>query len=67
MRAGKQGIGVKRGASPSAAERIAKMAKMATETDHRDYRERARDEYKNRQAQGRLGALSTRFLLAFRS
>jgi hypothetical protein len=31
------------------------MAKMAKDMDHRDFRDRARDEYKNRQAEGRLG------------
>jgi hypothetical protein len=31
------------------------MAKMADEVKHRDFRERARDEYNNRRAEGRLG------------
>ena len=31
------------------------MAKMAEEMDHRDFRERARDDYNNRRAEGRLG------------
>ncbi|KAF8914103.1 hypothetical protein CPB84DRAFT_1669965 [Gymnopilus junonius] len=53
--AGRKGIGLgKRARSPDAAERLAKMAKMAEDMDHRDFRERARDEYKNRQAEGRL-------------
>ncbi|KAJ3504986.1 hypothetical protein NLJ89_g7652 [Agrocybe chaxingu] len=53
--AGRQGIGLgKRTRSPGATERIAKMAKMAEEKDHRDFRERARDEYNNRKAEGRL-------------
>jgi hypothetical protein len=30
------------------------MAKMAEEMDHRDFRERARDDYNNRRAEGRL-------------
>jgi len=52
---GRKGIGLgKRARSPSAAERLAKMAKMAEETDHRDFRERARDDYNNRRAEGRL-------------
>ncbi|EPT03556.1 hypothetical protein FOMPIDRAFT_1040339 [Fomitopsis schrenkii] len=52
---GKAGIGVrKRAASPSAAERLAKMAKLAEETDHASYRDRARQEYEERRAQGRL-------------
>lgn len=29
---------------------------MADEVKHRDFRERARDEYNNRRAEGRLGA-----------
>ncbi|KAH9482860.1 G patch domain-containing protein 11 [Psilocybe cubensis] len=53
--AGRKGIGLgKRARSPSAAERLAKMAKMAEDMEHRDFRGRARDEYKNRQAEGRL-------------
>ncbi|PPQ77314.1 hypothetical protein CVT25_010896 [Psilocybe cyanescens] len=53
--AGRKGIGLgKRARSPNAAERLAKMAKMADDMGHRDYRDRARDEYKNRQAEGRL-------------
>ncbi|KAF8803703.1 RNA-binding domain-containing protein [Phlegmacium glaucopus] len=52
---GRQGIGLgKRARSPSAAERLAKMAKMAEDMDHRDFRERARDDYNNRRAEGRL-------------
>jgi len=54
--AGKKGIGLgKRAASPSSTERLAKMAKMAGEVKHHDFRERARDEYNNRRAEGRLG------------
>lgn len=45
----------KRAASPSAAERLAKMAKMAEEYDHASFRDRARQEYQERQAEGRLG------------
>ena len=53
---GKKGIGLgKRASSPSSAERLAKMAKMAEEVKHHDFRERARDEYNNRRAEGRLG------------
>ena len=53
---GRKGIGLgKRARSPSAAERLAKMAKMAEDMDHRDFRERARDDYNNRRAEGRLG------------
>lgn len=53
--AGRKGIGLgKRARSPSAAERLAKMAKMAEDMGHRDFRERARDEYNNRRAEGRL-------------
>ncbi|KAF9535093.1 hypothetical protein CPB83DRAFT_843457 [Crepidotus variabilis] len=58
--AGRKGIGLikgKRAHSPSASERLAKMAKMAedTNTKHRDFRDRAREEYNNRRAEGRLG------------
>ncbi|KZT12985.1 RNA-binding domain-containing protein [Laetiporus sulphureus 93-53] len=53
--AGRKGIGLgKRAASPSAAERLAKMAKMAEETDHATFRDRAREEYEQRRAHGRL-------------
>lgn len=61
---GRKGIGLgKRARSPSAAERLAKMAKMAEETDHRDFRERARDDYNNRRAEGRLGVYPKSFHL----
>ncbi|KAJ3761652.1 hypothetical protein EV360DRAFT_92898 [Lentinula raphanica] len=54
---GKQGIGTsrKRGLSPSAAERLAKMAKMAEESAKEDFRDRARREYEERRAENRLG------------
>ena len=53
---GKQGIGLgKRAASPTAAERLAKMAKMAESREHQDFRTRARQEYEERRAEGRLG------------
>lgn len=57
---GKKGIGLgKRAASPStSAERAAKMAKMAKEAEevsHQDYRNRARREYEEKRAEGRLG------------
>ena len=56
---GRQGIGLgKRARSPSAPERLTKMAKMVEEKDHRDFRERARDDYNNRRAEDRLGMLS---------
>ncbi|PSR73628.1 hypothetical protein PHLCEN_2v10547 [Hermanssonia centrifuga] len=52
---GKQGIGsVKRAASPSASERLAKMAKMKDSYDHNAFRDRARQEYEDRRAEGRL-------------
>lgn len=35
---------------------MAKMAKIAEESSHRDYRDRARQEYEDRRAEGRLGA-----------
>ncbi|KAF5333499.1 hypothetical protein D9611_002327 [Ephemerocybe angulata] len=54
--AGKRGIGLgKRARSPTAPERMAKMAKMAEDAKDGDYRSRARDEYNNRRAEGRLG------------
>ena len=54
---GKKGIGLgKRARSPTAAERVAKMAKMAEETSHRDYRDRAKQEYEDRRAEARLSA-----------
>ncbi|CAL1702242.1 unnamed protein product [Somion occarium] len=54
--AGKKGIGLgKRAASPSATERLAKMAKMAEDRDHLDFRDRARQEYEERRAEGQLG------------
>ncbi|THH33774.1 hypothetical protein EUX98_g412 [Antrodiella citrinella] len=53
---GRTGIGLrKRAASPSASERMAKMAKMAEAHDHSSFRDRARQEYQDRQAEGRLG------------
>ncbi|KAJ7368146.1 hypothetical protein DFH08DRAFT_830517 [Mycena albidolilacea] len=55
--AGKRGIGlgVKRPRSPTSAERVAKMAKMAADdAGHRDYRDRAKHEYEVRRAEGRL-------------
>ena len=61
---GRKGIGLgKRPRSPSAAERLVKIAKMAEEMDHRDFRKRARDDYNNRRAEGRLGVYSSRFHL----
>ncbi|KIY72921.1 hypothetical protein CYLTODRAFT_343206 [Cylindrobasidium torrendii FP15055 ss-10] len=52
---GRKGIGTKKRAlSPSAAERIAKMAKMAQTTTDSDFRDRARKEYEERRAEGRL-------------
>jgi hypothetical protein len=63
---GKKGIGLgKRPGSPSSAERLAKMAKMAEEVKHHDFRERARDEYNNRRADGRLGAQGSSSIYLF--
>ncbi|KAF5370123.1 hypothetical protein D9758_001224 [Tetrapyrgos nigripes] len=55
--AGRKGIGTsrKRGPSPSAAERVAKMAKMAEQAASEDFRDRTRREYQERRAEGRLG------------
>ncbi|KAJ7699907.1 hypothetical protein B0H17DRAFT_1047619 [Mycena rosella] len=54
--AGKRGIGLglKRPCSPTSAERVAKMAKMANDTSHRDFRDRAKHEYEERRAESRL-------------
>lgn len=55
---GKKGIGVmKRARSPSANERIMKMAKTEDETAHRSFRDRARQEYEERKAEAKLGVL----------
>ena len=52
---GKKGIGLgKRAASPSAPERRAKMAKMAEDRAQGSFRDRARQEYEERRAAGRL-------------
>ncbi|KAJ7742436.1 hypothetical protein DFH07DRAFT_869980 [Mycena maculata] len=48
------GLGVKRPRSPTSAERVAKMAKMADDNSHRDFRDRAKHEYEERRAEGRL-------------
>lgn len=54
---GKQGIGLgKRARSPSAADRLAKMAKMAEVASHESFRDRARREYEERRAEGRLSS-----------
>ena len=56
MHIGKQGIGLgKRAASPNASERLAKMAKMVEHRKQEDFRDRARQEYEERRAEGRLG------------
>ncbi|KAK2466347.1 hypothetical protein APHAL10511_001989 [Amanita phalloides] len=53
---GKKGIGsLKRAPSPDTSERLAKMAKMAEASTHQDFRERAKQEYEERRAEGRLG------------
>lgn len=53
---GKKGIGsLKRALSPETTERLAKMAKMAEAPSHQDFRDRARQEYEERRAEGRLG------------
>ncbi|KAF7965993.1 hypothetical protein HWV62_40519 [Athelia sp. TMB] len=58
MDTGTQGIGVRkrpRAPSPTSAERVAKMAKMAEVTSQETYRDRTRQEYEERRAEGRLG------------
>ena len=57
MVVGKKGIGLgkrPRAPSPTSAERVAKMAKMAEATGHENYRDRARQEYEERRDDGRL-------------
>lgn len=52
---GRKGIGTrKRALSPTAAERIAKMAKMAETAKQSNFRDRAMQEYAERRAEGRL-------------
>ncbi|PBL02210.1 RNA-binding domain-containing protein [Armillaria gallica] len=52
---GRKGIGTrKRGLSPTAAERMAKMAKMAETAKQSNFRDRAMQEYAERRAEGRL-------------
>ncbi len=58
--AGKKGIGLvtlKRPRSPtSSQDRVTKMAKMAEESSrHKDFRERAKQQYNEKRAEGRLG------------
>lgn len=53
---GKKGIGsLKRAPSPDASKRLAKMAKMAEVSTQQDFRDRAKQEYEERRAEGRLG------------
>ncbi|KAI0315388.1 hypothetical protein OF83DRAFT_1062240 [Amylostereum chailletii] len=53
---GKKGIGLgKRAASPSSLDRLAKVAKTEETTDHDAFRDRAREEFALRRAEGRLG------------
>ncbi|KAK0498471.1 hypothetical protein EDD18DRAFT_1071155 [Armillaria luteobubalina] len=52
---GEKGIGTrKRGLSPTSAERIAKIAKMAETAKQSNFRDRAMQEYAERRAEGRL-------------
>ena len=46
----------KRAASPTSSERLAKMAKMAVDRSHVDFRDRARAEYEERRAEKQLGS-----------
>ncbi|KAH7879559.1 uncharacterized protein C8R40DRAFT_1158286 [Lentinula edodes] len=54
---GKLGIGIsrKRGVSPSSADRVAKMVKIAEDSTKEDFRDRSRREYAERRAENRLG------------
>ncbi len=52
---GRKGIGTrKRALSPTAAERMAKMAKMAETAKQSSFRDRAMQDYAERRAEGRL-------------
>lgn len=52
---GKSGIGgVKRPPSPAALERVAKMAKQSETLSAGEFRDRARKEYEDRRAEGKL-------------
>lgn len=52
---GKKGLGSgKRALSPGAKERIAKVAKVDEEVNKETYRSRAREDYEERRAEGRL-------------
>jgi len=52
---GKKGVGLgKRAVSPSAVDRISKAAKVAEDSSKETYRSRARDEFVERRAEGRL-------------
>lgn len=62
--AGRKGIGLgKRARSPNAAERQTKLAKADEEASHHDFRDRARDEYNERQAEARLRAYTYRLTM----
>lgn len=53
---GKKGIGTtKRARSPSAHDRIVKMAKMEEESTRRSFRDRTRQEYEERKSMAKLG------------
>ena len=55
MSTGKKGVGLgKRAPSPTEIERVAKAAKVADENDRDSFRTRARQEYEERRASGRL-------------
>lgn len=52
---GKKGVGLgKRAISPGAVDRIAKAAKVTDDNDKESFRTRAREEYEERRAEGRL-------------
>jgi hypothetical protein len=54
---GKKGIGLgKRASSPTSVERVVKMAKMLETSRHDTFRDRSRQEYEERRAEGRLHA-----------
>lgn len=52
---GRTGIGVKRKLSASSLDRMAKMSKLANDASNDQFRDRSRQVYEERRAEGRLG------------
>ncbi|KZW03869.1 RNA-binding domain-containing protein [Exidia glandulosa HHB12029] len=54
---GRKGVGLgKRAASPGAGERLAKVARVADDGEREDFRVRARSDWEDRRAEGRLAS-----------